>query len=337
MTTPLHTRLITATGSKDNMGRYIRYKMLSLPSVITMFYIFFTVCFIPLQANSASAEIKDAAGRVLSIEKPFTRIISLYSAHTENLCSLGASEQLVGISKSDDYPENILSKPRFSYREDPERFIAVRPDLVLIRPMIERSYPQFIKKLQQAGIRVISLQPNSVDEMFEYWRNLGILSGREKEAEAMIRSFTERVQSIQTKLKSKPQQLRPAVYFQSIHAKSKTFAPDSIGIFALEQAGGINIGADARQVRSTNIAYYGKEQLLSKGDEIDIFLAQVGRMNPVTVEQIRTEPGYKAIRAVRENNVYLIKEQLISRPTLRIAEGIEQLYDLFFNQFNILN
>ncbi len=66
-----------------------------------------------------------------------------------------------------------LGKPRFSYREDPEKFLAVHPDLVLVRPMIERSYPQFINKLKQAGITVISLQPNSIDEMFGYWQDLG--------------------------------------------------------------------------------------------------------------------------------------------------------------------
>lgn len=113
-------------------------------------------------------------------EPVYRRIISLYSAHTENLVSLGASAQIIGISTSADYPLEILSKPRFSYREDPEKFIAARPDLVLVRPMIARSYPQLLGKLRQAGIRVISLQPTSVAEIFDYWRQLGALSGRKK-------------------------------------------------------------------------------------------------------------------------------------------------------------
>jgi iron complex transport system substrate-binding protein len=329
MSTPRHIRLITVTEKSDNMTLrnifHTRGTHSVIPSLLVVFLLFVT-----LSTELFSAEIKDSNGILIPVEKPFSRIISLYSAHTENLCSLGASNQLVGISKSDDYPDSILSKQRFSYREDPERFIAVQPDLVLIRPMIERSYPQFIKKLQQAGIRVISLQPNGVAEMFDYWKILGILTGKESEAEEMIQSFKKRTRHIQAKLEHVPSNSRPKVYFQSIHTKSKTFSPESIGIYVLEQAGAINIGADARQVRKTNIAYYGKEQLLSRGDQIDIFLAQVGRMNPVTVEQIRNEPGYMAIRAVRNNKIYLIKEQLVSRPTSRIAEGIEQLYRLFY-------
>jgi iron complex transport system substrate-binding protein len=281
-----------------------------------------------LKADSST--IEDAAGRLLVIDKPYTRIISLYSAHTENLCSLGAADQLVGISSSDDFPTSVLNKPRFSYREDPEKFIAMRPDLVLIRPMIERSYPEFIKKLRLAGIDVISLQPNSVAEMFDYWRTLAILTGRQQQAESMISTFTGRLKKVADDLEKIDRQQRPRVYFQSIHSKSKTFAAESIAIFVLEKAGGINIAADAKQVRQTNIAYYGKERLLAKGSEVDIFLAQVGRMNPVTLETIVNEPGYGALRAVREKRIYLIEEQLVSRPTLRIAEGIEQLFRLFF-------
>ncbi|MGW8193530.1 MAG: ABC transporter substrate-binding protein [Desulforhopalus sp.] len=284
----------------------------------------------PCSAAGTSSAIVDSSGNSIQVSRPFTRIISLYSAHTENICRLGGLSQLVGISRSDDFPPSVLDKPRFSYREDPEKFIAANPDLVLVRPMIERSYPQFIKKLRQAGITVISLQPNSIDEMFDYWRTLGVLTGREKEAKEMIADFQDALSAYARRLADKPWDRRPKVYFESIHTKMKTFAPESIGTFVLEQAGGINIAADASQVRSTNIAFYGKERLLSRGDEIDFFLAQHGRMNPVTEDTITQEPGFGAIKAIRENKVYLIDEALVSRPTFRILEGIEQLYAIFY-------
>ena len=42
-------------------------------------------------------------------------------------------------------------------------------------------------------------------------------------------------------------------------------------------------------MRETNIAAYGKERLLARADAIDVYLAQKGRMNPVTVEEILAE------------------------------------------------
>lgn len=301
------------------------------PTRIILFLFLWLISSAHIQAEEVKTII-DSSGLKIDVAQPFKRIISLYSAHTENLVQLGAENLLVGISRSDDYPSSITDKPRFSYREDPEKFLAAQPDLVLVRPMIERSYPQFINKLKQAGITVISLQPNNIDEMFGYWRDLGTLTGHEKEAEEMVAVFQSRLKVIHDRLEEVHADQRPKVYFQSIHKKMKTFAPESIGVFVLEQAGGINIAADARQVRETNIAVYGKEQLLSHGPEIDIFLAQQGRMNPVDVDTIINEPGFGAIRAVRDGQVFLIEEALVSRPTLRIIDGIEQLNALFYPQ-----
>ena len=257
-------------------------------------------------------------------QKTFERIISLYPAHSENLVSLGAADQLMGISISDNWPPAILDKPRFSYRDGPEKFIAADPDLVLVRPMIERSYPQLLSRLRQAGITVISLQPTGVTEIFPYWQELGKLTGRHQEAGEMIRSFRQDLNQIAGKIALIPRQKRPLVYFESIHKKMKTFAPASIAMFVLEQAGGINAAEDAPRVRNTNIAAYGKERILAR-PQIDIFLAQQGRMNPVSVEMIRNEPGFGAIKAVRQGRIYLIDEYLVSRPTMRIITGIRQL------------
>lgn len=279
-----------------------------------------------------TSTITPASGNSQDKPKSYKRIISLYSAHTENLVSMGAANQLVGISPSDNHPEHILSKKRYSYREDPERFIAARPDLVLVRPMIERSYPALMEKLREAGIAVVSLQPTSVDEIFSYWRQLGRLSGHEDEAEAMIERFTERLETIQQRVARIPEDERPGVYFESIHRKMKTFAPSSIALFALEQAGGRNVATDAMQVRNTNIAAYSKERILAHAREIDIFVAQQGRMNPITVEAIKNETGFQAIKAVRRGNIVLIDEHLVSRPTMRLIEGITELHRRLYPQ-----
>jgi iron complex transport system substrate-binding protein len=282
------------------------------------------------QETGGERHVVDSHGKKIAFTQPFTRIISLYSAHTENLCTLGAASQLTGISTSDDYPETILDRPSFSYRDDPEKFIAYNPDLVLIRPMVERSYPEFIKKLRDAGITVISLQPTNTEEMLDYWKTLGTLSGHEDEAKAMCKQFTDSVTAMPARVNRIPESERPKVYFEAIHAKMKTFAENSIGMFILETAGGVNIVADASRVRTTNIAVVGKEKILSRGGDIDIFLSQQGRMNPVSIEIIKNEPGFEAIRAVRENNIFLIDEQLVSRPTIRILEGIEKLHTIFY-------
>jgi len=286
--------------------------------------------FRPSASAAAPTTFQDSEGRTVTVGRPFTRIISLYPAHTENLVSLGLDGEIIGIEGgAEDLPQ-LKDKKHFNFREDPEKFIAARPDLVLVRPMIERSAPQLIATLRQAGITVVSLQPNTVAEIFDYWRALGMLTGRTRQAEEMVATFQAELAAIRKIVNKVPEKARVKVYFEAIHAKMKTFAQESIAIYVLGQAGGINVAADASQVRETNIAAYSKERILAKAGEIEVFLAQQGRMNPVTVEAIIQEPGFQAIKAVRGNRVFLVDERLVSRPTLRLVEGIKTIAALLY-------
>lgn len=261
---------------------------------------------------------------------PYHRIISLYAAHTENLLTLGADQQLIGIDGQSKTLPGAAGKPIFSYHDDPERFLAAQPDLVLIRPMIARGYPQLVRRLEQSGIRVVSLQPTTVDQLAGYWRQLGGLCGQTAAAEAMIGRFNAAVDAF--KALSRTVDTPKRVYFEAIHDKMKTFTPQAMAIFALETAGGINVAADAPVRANNNIAVYGKERLLSHAAEVDVFLSQQGAMNQASRETIMAEPGFGVIQAVKHNQVFLVDETLVSRPTLRLLQGIYHIGCLLYPQ-----
>jgi iron complex transport system substrate-binding protein len=267
--------------------------------------------------------VMDQGGRRLVIQQPFKRVISLYGAHTENLFSLGLFDEIIGVSQHDDYPPPAKGKPVFSYHDDPEKFLAARPDLVLIRPMIDRGYPQFVAMLEKSGITIVSLQPGTIEEMFTYWAILGMLTGRQDRAQQLIARFNKSIAGFKDLTESRINKKR--VYFEAIHSKMKTFAPDSMAIFALESAGGLNIAADANPVRNTNIAYFGKERILSRASKIDVYLAQYGAMNRPTVSIIKQEPGFNVIKAVALDQIYIIDEKIVARPTVRLLEGIYRI------------
>ncbi len=85
-------------------------------------------------------EVRDCAGRKIHMAKPFSRIISPYGAHTENLFALGLAEEIISVSRNDDFPKQALKKAKFSSHDGPEKYLAVCPDLVLVRPMLDRGY-----------------------------------------------------------------------------------------------------------------------------------------------------------------------------------------------------
>lgn len=270
----------------------------------------------------------DQSGRVLKIKKPFTRIISLYGAHTENLFRLGLENEIIGVARQDRFPIEATKKPVFSYHDGPERFLAARPDLVLIRPMIDRGYVQLMKRLEKNGIKVVSIQPKSVEEMYQYWRVLGALTGKKTESELMIQQFGEAVNqfSLLAGTVRKPK----SVYFEAMHKNMRTFTYGSMGDFILTTAGGINIAGDGISSRGTNIAIYGKEKILSKAGDIDVFLAQSGTMNHPTFDLIKNEPGFSVIKAIKNNEIYIIDEQIVSRPTMRLLQGVYRVGNILY-------
>ncbi len=275
-----------------------------------------------------AAEIRDAQGEKLVVDHPFKRIISLYGAHTENLFFLGLDQEIIGVSKNDSYPEAAKKKEWFSYHDDPEKFLVAAPDLVLVRPMVERGYPGLINRLRRSGITVVSLQPSTVDGLYQYWMALGVLTGKEGKAEKMILEFKTRVAHFSQLTQDVKKKKR--VYFEAIHSRMKTFVSGSMAMFVLESAGGVNVATDAVSSRGTNIGIYGKERILSHANEIDVFLAQTGVMNHTSLEMIKNEPGFRIIRAVKENQIYLIDEVLVSRPVFRLLIGIETIGKILY-------
>lgn len=275
-----------------------------------------------------SGAVIDAAGRRVPTDRPFRRIISLYGAHTENLFTLGARAQVVGVTRNDDWPAEAQAKPVFSYHDGLEKFLAARPDLVLIRPMIDRGYARLMRSLEAHGITVASLQPTTLEQMYVYWEILGRLTGRQAAAAQMTARFKRTTARIASLTAAIPDKKR--VYFEAIHDRMRTFAPSAMPIFVLETAGGVNVAPDAMPRRGTNIADYGKERILSHADEIDVYIAQYGPMNRPTYETIASEPGYDLIKAVRQHQIYLMDEKLVSRPTLRILDGICRLVGLLY-------
>jgi iron complex transport system substrate-binding protein len=255
------------------------------------------------------------------------RIISLYGAHTEVLLRLGAKANLVGISERETREETDDWQPRvFSPRDDVEKFLAARPDLVLLRPMHLAGNRQLMAALGRAGIQVMARQVLSSNDLYAYWRELGALVGREAEAEALVADFDRQVAVYRAAADLRPESDKPGVFLESIHSQVKTFTPDSLPAWLVELAGGRNVAADARPPSpGLIIADYGLERLLARAGEVDIFISQAGPMNRAGLKQVLSRPAYQPLKAFKTGRVYKIPEAVLARPTPALLEGLREL------------
>jgi iron complex transport system substrate-binding protein len=283
--------------------------------------------------NLSEFSFIDDDGTPVTVGQPFHRIIALYSAHTENLFSIGAGQFVIGGHKTCTYPAPADLLPKFDYTGDPEYIIAEEPDLVLIRPFIRRSHPDYITEIEKAGITVVSLYPESIAEFDGYILKLALLTGQEKHAEEQLASFHDTVQKIRQDAAGIRN--KQTVFFESTAAENRTVSAASLPAYAIEIAGGINIAAGMKPLSpGSSIAPYGAEKILQNADVIDAYIVQQGAMNRAkTMEDMVKRPGFSVIKAIRENRVLFIDEKIISSPTFRFIEGISQLAAFLYPDF----
>lgn len=284
----------------------------------------------PADSKKYKIEVVDDSGYRVRLEKPADRIISLYSAHTENLFSLGLDREIIGVGKSDIYPSGALDKKVFDYRSDPEKIISQNPDIVIIRPFIERNSPDFVNALRRSGINVVSLYPESFSEFDDYIMKLAVLTGKENTASKKLKDFHEDLEAMGAATSGIDQKV--GVYFESSDRDYTTVTQDSMPSYALQLAGGINVAGDVEPIKEgSSIAAYGIENILQKGDEIDVYVTQRGAMGGGgNTHSISIRPGFNSINAVKNGRIVEINQKIISSPTFRFTKGVNELRRAFY-------
>ena len=257
------------------------------------------------------------------------RIISLYAAHTEVLLRLGARDNIIGVSRQETYdgPEAAGWEPdTYSFQDDVEKFLVARPDLVLIRPQHAAGGKRMQDALERAGIRVLSMQVTRAEDLYQYWRDLANLVGKQPEVEKIIADFDAVI--VRYRDLSAKRHDKPGVFLEAIHREVKTFTPDSIPMWLVELAGGRNIAANAEPASpGVIIADFGPERLLAKAAEVDVFVSQQGAMNRTPLAEVMSRNIYQPLAAIKTGRVHKIPEAILARPTPSLLEGLKMLAD----------
>ncbi|HWP50374.1 MAG TPA: ABC transporter substrate-binding protein [Clostridia bacterium] len=282
----------------------------------------------PTQGSAATEgviQFTDDDGREIKLDAPCSRIISLYSAHTENLYELGAGDKIIGVYTGSIYPPEAAFLPSYDYKGDPEQIIAAQPDLVLIRPFITRKVPDYVAQIESAGIPVVSLYPDDYGRFADYIANLAALTGTEETARERLADFYTAIDGITAVTEQVAE--KQTVFLESTETELRTVTPDSMPGRAIVLAGGVNLAADALPVeKGSTIAAFGIERVLENADNIDVYISQRGAMNAGgNLISIGERDGFDTIKAVKNDRVYMLSEKLISSPTFRYQKGVAEV------------
>ena len=111
--------------------------------------------------------LSDDTGRAVTLEAEPERIVSLAPSNTEIVCALDACDLIVGVTDFDDYPPEVADVDNVvtMAQVDVEAVVAAEPDLVIAAGN-ELTPTAVIEQLTDLGLTVMTLYPESLDEIY---------------------------------------------------------------------------------------------------------------------------------------------------------------------------
>ncbi len=255
--------------------------------------------------------VTDDAGRQVTIDAVPERIVSLAPANTEIVAALGLLDRLVGVTTYCDYPPEVLDLPKMGDFVAPnmEAIAAAGPDLILATTGVQA---ETIAQLEQLGAAVVAIDPQTLDALFVSIETVGSVTGATAEAKELVDSMTEELAGIGAAVSAEG----PSTCFLEI-AQDPLFTagPGTLLDDLISAAGGTNV------VMESGYVGYSLEQLLA--DDPQVYMATKGSMSEPSA--IDSRAGYNALASVKAGRVYVLDDNLVSRPGPRIVEGVRQI------------
>lgn len=263
----------------------------------------------PMQAN-AQIELIDDLGNQVKLEKPAQRIISLAPHITEMLYAAGGGGQIVGTVSYSDYPEAARQIRRVgdATNLDLEAVAALAPDLILA--WHSGTPAQTVANLRNLGFTVYLSEPQGLAGVAASLRKLGALVGNKKAAESSASQFLERLDKLSLSYRSR----KPiTVFYQIWNQPLMTINSEHVISDVINLCGGINLFDELPALAPA----IDLEVVLLKNPEVILISSQGLTDTEATAEWRR----WRSVTAVRENQIYPIPWDLISRYTSRLLEG----------------
>jgi iron complex transport system substrate-binding protein len=281
------------------------------------------------------------------------KIVSLLPSATEMVFALGLGDQLEGVTYECDYPTEARSKPvvsdtalpkdrplssgevdrlvgEFMARQEPiyvlnkELIQKIQPDLILAQDLCRVcAVPsgQVEDALSELGCRseVISLDPNTLDDILDGLLTVGRATGTEANAEALVSELRDRVERVRATAAR-----LPSIRTLALEWGDPPFAGGHWIPGMVQAAGGTNLlsvsGEPSQQVTWTSIQNAAPEVVVFMPCGYYLDEAQTEMEKLLEIPELADTP------AARGGGVFATDaSSYFSRPGPRVVEGLEIL------------
>ena len=234
---------------------------------------------------------------------------------TEAIIALGARDRLVGRTRY-DRDSTLAALPVVGGGLDPnfETIVGLAPDLVLSWWSDKRA--EIRRRLDVAAIPTLNLSLEDTTDTFRAIALLGEALDLAGRADTLLRRVHD---SLDATRQLAGAQGRRRVFYVVFNDPPMTTGPKTFIAQILDVAGGDNVFADA-VVRWPTVSL---EEVVRR--DPDLVVLPVGEMPARTLDRLRTEAGWRNLRAVQRGCVAQVDADLVNRPGPGIARAAEQL------------
>jgi iron complex transport system substrate-binding protein len=294
------------------------------------------------------------------------RIASLLPSATEIVCALGLEKNLVGVTHECDFPPSVAAKPHLTasrishetmtsaeidhavraqldghgsiYDLNTELLAQLKPDLIVTQELCEVcavSYKTVEKAARTyvADARVVSLEPNTIADIFDNIKFVGELCGVAEKAVEVVEKLQNRLDALRRKVadyerENRKSQIENRKSVFMLEWLEPPFAPGHWVPEQVEAAGGVCLMGKAGE-KSVTTTY--REIIESKPDVMVLvpcgyYAADILRQLPQTI----FPKEFAEIPAIKNGEVWALDAtSYFSRPAPRVVEGAEILAKIF--------
>lgn len=259
-------------------------------------------------------------------EKSYDRIISLIPSNTEILYELGLGDKVVGVSTVDDYPKEVKDKKQFdAMKLNKEALLKAKPDLILAHESQKSTDGKVLNGLKDRGVKVVYVKDaQSIDEMYETFKQVGKVTGKEKEANALVKETKNNIKKV---VNSVPKDAKSQKVFMEVSSEPEIYTAGKNTFFddMLKQLKAKNSFSNLDGWQKVS-----KEAIIKKNP--DVMISTMGISEKDYQQIIDKRGGFESLNAVQKGRIEAVNGDQISRPGPRIDDGLKALRDAIYNE-----
>ncbi len=252
--------------------------------------------------NSKTITVEDQLGRKVEIKGDVNKIISSYPISTSLLIALGVKDKVVGVEmKAND--RELYKKAAKEFTTLPgvgsaksinvEECAKLKPDLIIIHTKLK----EFIPKFEKLNIKVIAIEPETLDSFLECVKLIGKAVNAEAKANEIVKYYEDNLEKVE-KL-NKDITNKPNVYLAGSSSVLRTCTSKMYQDYMIKASCGNNVTSNLNDGYWADIS---AEQLISYNPDI-IYIVQYAKYS---VEDILKDSRLKDVKAIKNKKVFMI-------------------------------